>query len=231
MKRALWAGALAVSLWGGAAMAGGDKDKGKDEGKGGAGEAGTESVLVEPELEGAEEGINNRGVQVFLGGGVEGFTGGIAPIIDAGPAYGATVAFKPLGWLGLELGYSGARNNVSDEFAIGDSNIMKNGGQALATIGFTTTRVQPYIAGGFGIDRYDVRGEETVVQDDTLSYVPVGVGLRTYFGDFSADARFTGQSLISQDLVPGQGSTDLSELSSTIPDARYNAMIRLGATF
>ncbi len=229
MKTALMAGALAVSLMGGAAVAGGDK--GKDEGKGGAGEAGTESVLVEPEMKGADEGPNNRGLQVFVGGGVEGFTGGLAPVVEAGPAYGATLAFKPLGWLGLELGYSGARNRVSEEFAVGDRDIMKNGGQALATIGFTNTRVQPYIAGGFGIDRYNVRGDETAVQDDTLSYVPVGIGLRTYLGAFSADARLSGQGLIGQDLVPGQGSTNIRELGTSTPDARYNGMIRLGATF
>ncbi len=227
MKRALTVGALALSLCGGVAMAGGDKEK--DKGTGGAGDAG-EAVVIEPEREARH--VDNRGVQVFLGGGVEGFTGGLAPTINPGPAYGATVAFKPLGWLGMELGYSGAMNSVSSQFATGSDNIVKNGGQALATIGLGNGGVQPYVAGGFGIDRYNVRGQQGgAVQDDTLSYVPVGVGLRTYLGDFTADARLTGEGLISQDLVPSAGSTHISEIGTTTPDARYNGMIRLGATF
>jgi opacity protein-like surface antigen len=173
---------------------------------------------------------NMRGVQVFVGGGVEGYTGNLAPEINPGVTWGAGVALKPTRVLGLELGYSGAANSVGAQEL--DNDIVRNGGSAVATIGLTGSPVQPYLLGGIGFDRYNVRGEATErFQDDTIGYVPVGLGLRTHIGSFTADARLTGDGLFNQGFAPQAGATALTDIGDSTPTARYNGMIRLGATF
>src|SRR6516165_6701943 len=118
MKAALMAGALAVSLWGGVALAdcppsGQVSTHTQVQGQGGAGTAGSETTtVIEPAKE--KPKVNNKGPEAFIGGGVEGFTGRLASVIDPGATYGATLAYKPLSWVGVEASYSGAVNNVSD---------------------------------------------------------------------------------------------------------------------
>jgi len=197
---------------------------------GGAGMEGEqpEQIVIQTEEPAAgEKEYDTSGLQVFAGGGVEGYTGDLAPQISPGPAWGAGVAFKPTNSLGVELGYSGAVNNIGEDFAL-DSDIVKNGGLAVATLGLPT-RVSPYLLGGIGVDWYNVRGGGGAFQDDTIGYVPVGVGLRTQFGGITADARVTGDGMFSQDFAVNEGATAITD--DEFPTARYNGMIRLGGQF
>ena len=89
-----------------------------------------------------------RGVAVIVGGGVEGYTGALAPRIDPGPTYGVGVQLRPTTVLGVELAYSGAVNqfNLSSYGGPSDTKgpmIIRNGGRALATLGLAATIVQP----------------------------------------------------------------------------------------
>jgi len=48
------------------------------------------------------------GITFLAGGGVEGYTGSLAPRIGPGASWGVTVGLQPLKVLGVELGYTGA---------------------------------------------------------------------------------------------------------------------------
>lgn len=183
-----------------------------------------------------EERPWERGVTVLLGGGVEGYTGQLAPQINPGPQWGVGAAFKPTRIFGVELGYSGAVNNIDGSSGAllegGDANVTRHGGHAVATLGLTATAVQPYILGGIGVDRYivneEARGE---FNNNTVGQVPVGVGLRTNIGNFTADLRGNYGILFEQEFAPGVGGTDLGDIGDRTPTGRYGGSLRLGASF
>src|SRR5437868_13153854 len=92
MKGKLFAGALALSLFGGVAMA-------KD--------------VNDPAYKPEERSVM-RGVMVTAGASFEGYTGGLRSEISPGVTWGVTAAIKPTKIIGLELGYTGAANELRD---------------------------------------------------------------------------------------------------------------------
>ncbi|MDY7232292.1 outer membrane protein [Hyalangium rubrum] len=181
---------------------------------------------IEEREEVKEDKTNMRGLTVMVGGGVEGYTGALAPEINPGPSYGVTAAIKPSKVLGIELGYSGAVNNL-DSTALGaDSgpDLVRNGGQAALTFGLTATPVQPYVLGGIGFSDYNFRGAAASgFGDDLVGNVPVGAGLRTHVGDFTLDLRGNYNFLFDQEFA---GVDDgLNE------NGRYSGTLNIGGTF
>jgi len=164
-----------------------------------------------------------RGLTVTVGGGVEGYTGGLAPEVRPGAAVGVTAAIKPSKVFGLELGYSGAANDLRDNAGSGPD-IIRNGGQAALTFGLAATPVQPYVLGGVGLNRYNVRnGAAEGFRDDTNANIPVGAGLRTHIGDFTADARINYNFLLNNEFATGVDADTWT--------GRYTGTINLGGTF
>jgi hypothetical protein len=197
----------------------GSVDKDKDMGLGGSG------YEAKPVDQGQEKG-DMRGLSVLLGGGVEGYTGGLAPEISPGATAGVMAALRPSKVLGLELGYNGAVNNIRGVDAGGSGpDIVRNSAQADLTIGLTAAPIQPYVLGGYGMNWYNVRnGEALGFRDDTNSKIPVGAGLRTHIGDFTADARVNYNFLIGDQFAPGVDNSDATTGS-------YNGTINIGGTF
>jgi hypothetical protein len=188
---------------------------GEDEAFGGSG--------LEPEKE--KKGADMRGLTVLIGGGVEGYTGELAGDVDPGATVGVTAAIKPSKVFGLELGYSGAANNFDADVGGSGPDIIRHGGQAALTFGLAATDVQPYVLGGVGLSRYNIRnGGATGFADDVVGNVPVGVGLRTHFGDFTADARVNYNFLLSDEFSPVTTEGGLET-------GRYTGTINLGGTF
>lgn len=219
MKSVIRMGLCVAALWGGAALAG---DEWKQPGYGGSG------VDEERSLMRAEERGSDKGLYVLLGGGTEGYTGELAPNVNAGFAYGATVGFKPTRGLGLELAYSGGLSDI-DTFGPGGAadgaDIIRNGGQAAVTVGLVPTKLQPYLMGGIGIENHNVRGIAPVAgfEDDTSGYVPAGVGLRYNIGSLlTADARVSYNIPFAQDFAP---------VDNDIWNGRYQALLQLGGTY
>jgi hypothetical protein len=168
------------------------------------------------------------GPYYLLGGGVEGYTGALAPTVQPGVSYGAVVGYR-LPFVGLELGYSGAASEfdadtVGDE-RIGGADLVRNGGQLAATIGITSARLQPYLMGGIGIEGYQVRnGALAGFQNDTNGYVPTGLGLRYQLGEvFAADARLTYNFPFGQDFAPVS--------ADKLSDSRYQALLQFGGSY
>jgi hypothetical protein len=210
-------------------------------GVGGAGDIDRPDLVVADDTrmnEDQDKKSDMRGLTVLLGGGVEGYTGDLAPRVDPGVAYGVTAAIKPSTVLGLELGYSGALNsievddNLAEDLVEGGPDIVRNGGHAAVTLGLGAAPVQPYVLGGVGLSRYSMRNnsEAQGFSDATVPSIPLGAGLRTHFGDFTADARVNWNVLLDSDFAPGVESRRLAGLNAATA-GRYNATINLGTTF
>ncbi|MFP2907247.1 hypothetical protein ACLESD_19805 [Pyxidicoccus sp. 3LFB2] len=186
---------------------------------------------IEP-LEVEEENKNDtRGLTLLVGGGVEGYTGELAPQINPGATAGVRAALKPSKILGLELGYSGSLNNLDiggEGGAVDGPDLIRNGGQAVVTLGLTATDWHPYVLGGIGINDYNFRGGEVLgYEDDTVGNVPAGVGFRGHVGDFTVDARANYNFLFDKEFAPGvaSGGGDFDEGGS------YQGTVSVGGTF
>ena len=174
-------------------------------------------------------------VTVNLFGGVEGYSGALAPRVQPGPNYGVSIAYDPFPFGGIEIGYSGAVNELRNRVTGGtDANsggpdLMRNGGYAIVTPGIQvpvnasgTSTIKPYALGGIGVDRYDARGRTPGFgfSDQTVGNVPFGVGVKARLGQFAADARVSyawqfGNQFAAADANP----------------LRYQGQLLLGAAF
>ncbi|MHA7634392.1 hypothetical protein [Corallococcus sp. M7] len=174
---------------------------------------------------------DKKGLTLLIGGGVEGYTGALAPQIAPGPSAAVTASLKPTSVLGVEVGYSGALNNIKDAGAAGADDgpdLVRNGGQAALTLAVTPTAVQPYLLGGIGISNYHFRGGESLgYSDDTVGNIPAGVGVRGHFGHFTADLRGYYNFLFDKQFAPDidPGGSDPSGGGS------YTTTLNVGGTF
>jgi hypothetical protein len=177
-----------------------------------------------------ESNANMRGLTLMVGGGVEGYTGALAPEINPGPAYGVTAAIKPSKVFGIELGYSGAVNNLDESVGnltgANGPDLVRNGGQAALTFGLGAAPVQPYVLGGIGFSDYNFRGGGAAAAgfgDDMVGNVPVGAGLRTHIGSLTADLRANYNFLFDQDFVGVDDGLN--------GNGRYSGTLNIGGTF
>jgi len=162
------------------------------------------------------------GPYVLLGGGVDGFTGGLGDEVKLGPTWGATAGVTGKR-LGFELGYSGSINDARGPGGAGDGvDIVRNGGQAAVKVNLTETALHPYVMGGIGLERYSVRnGENIGFADDTSGFVPAGAGLRWNLGNtITADARVSYNFMFSDEFAPGD-----------VGGNRLQGMLTLGGTY
>jgi hypothetical protein len=174
----------------------------------------------------------------MIGGGVEGYTGSLAPRIKVGPDWSAAIVFKPTSILGIELAYTGAFNAFVPSRLVGfdpsiGASVQRNGGHAAISVGLTTTRVQPYLMAGVGVDRYSVRGAHAGGYVSTTSgSVPLGGGVRAYFPHgFTMDLRGT-YSLIFGNLFTAHVSQAEGLALNTVTDVgHWDATLFLGYTF
>ncbi|WIG93842.1 outer membrane beta-barrel protein [Myxococcus sp. SDU36] len=176
----------------------------------------------------------DTGIYAQLGGGLEGYTGQLAPEVTPGFSYGAALGYRPHGLFAVELGYSGGLSDIDSRMGLlddgeGGPDIVRNAGQAVVVGSFTDTRLQPYVLTGIGLDRYnvrnDARGAVRGFSDDTSGYVPAGAGLRYQVGNLiTADARVNYNFLFDQDFAPGGRAPGAL-------DGRYAAVLSLGGTY
>lgn len=212
MKGKLFAGALALSLFGGVAMA--------------------QGTVNEPTYKPEERSVM-RGVMVTAGAGFEGYTGGLRSELKPGVTWGVTAAIKPTKILGLELGYNGAANELRDQsFDVRGADLVRNGGQLVGTVGLGAAPVQPYLLGGIGVNWYHARALGSGLRDDTAGAVPLGGGVRAHIGHFTADARLNYDILFSQNMANQVGlASTASTYSSSFGGGSYQGTLNIGSTF
>ncbi len=221
MKAFVLSGACAVALWGGAAWARED-----DRPTSGRSSMDLETVEFDTRTDRAD-----TGVYALVGGGAETYTGQLAPSVNPGFSYGATVGYRPSGFFGVEVGYNGALIDADPgDGGISDGpDIVRNAGQAVVVGNITDTKLQPYVLTGIGLDNFNVRGEARGdalgYDDDTSGYVPAGVGVRYQVGRLiTADARANYNVLFDQDFAP-------TTLEPGAGDGRLSVMLSLGGTY
>lgn len=220
MKR-LWMSAAAIAaLASGTALADAQGDQ-------------TTTVVVTEEP-GAPSITPKNPVNVTLNGGIEGYSGNLASRLSPGPTYGVSIGVDPVRFLGGEIGYSGAVNEVAKKVTGGASansgpDLMRNGGYVILKPGWTfptgtdeSSSVRPYFLGGYGLDQYDPHGRTGSFgfRSETVSNVPMGAGVQMRAGGFMADARFNyayqfGNSFATADANPW----------------RYQGELRIGGAF
>jgi hypothetical protein len=214
-----------------------DHDHGDLEGRREPGTGGSGDTVVVREGE-DQGGPDLNGVTVLLGGGVEGYTGALAPRVGVGPTYGAALQMRPTDVLGLELAYSGGVHEIKDNLTHGvnassGADIVRNGARAMLSLGVADTTVQPYVLGGVGVNWYSARGNAPAYgfQDDTSGEIPLGLGFRTQVGAFTADLRGLYDVPFDQDFAPGVTTTTEIANLDTSNDGRYQATLSIGANF
>ncbi|WP_164012168.1 outer membrane beta-barrel protein [Pyxidicoccus trucidator] len=218
MKALVFSGLCMAALWGGVAGAQEDYPP-----------PGMEVETVELDT---RENRADTGIYALVGGGAEAYTGQLAPSVNPGLSYGATLGLRPSGYFGVELGYSGGLSDIDPggDGGISDgADLIRNGGQAVVVGSFTDTRLQPYVLTGIGIETFnvrdDLRGETLGFSDDTSGYVPAGIGMRYQVGKLiTADARANYNILFDQDFVP-------TTLDPGVGDGRVSFLLSLGGTY
>jgi hypothetical protein len=173
-----------------------------------------------------------RRMTVMLGGGVEGYTRDLAPQVDPGVTYGVMVGMRATRRLGLELGYSGAVNGLDlgmPDDGPRSANLVRHGAYAAATVDLRGSGLRPYVMGGLGFSSYNVPGGVTGFGDDTVGHVPLGAGLRTAFGAFTADARLNYHVLFDQQFALGAPVPDAGPPGFSLSKGgRYSGTLNLG---
>lgn len=174
---------------------------------------------------------SGKGITVGALGGVEGYTGALAPRIQPGGAWGVNVGLQPSHFVGVELGYTGAANQIGDTGMFGgDSTLVRNGGHAHLKVSLAPRAIEPYVFSGVGVSRVDFQGGAPgIYSDDYFGHVPLGGGLNFHIGDFTAGARVSYNMLFDQDFIPGELTygTPLNANNANI----WNTTLHLGATF
>jgi hypothetical protein len=223
MKKALMFGGLCMAtLWGGAARAQEDYRPRAERAV-----VDEETVKLDTRMDQADTGL-----YALVGGGAEGYTGQLAPAVNPGFSYGATLGFRPSGMLGVEVGYNGGLSDIDPggDGGISDGpDVVRNGGQAVVVGSLTNMRLQPYALTGIGIDNFnvrdDIRGGDLGFSDDTSGYVPAGIGVRYQVGKLiTADARANYNILFDQDFAP-------TTADPRVGDGRLSVMLSLGGTY
>jgi len=175
------------------------------------------------------------GISVNALGGVEGYTGSLAPRIDPGAAWGVGIGLQPSRIFGLELGYTGAANNITD----GGGQLIRNGGNVNVKVSLAPTRVEPFVFTGVGLSRVDVRNSGQGIlgdnsagayRDDIFGQVPMGGGLNFHLGKFTAGARASYNLLFDREFSPRNQGNSLGIDNNEKADS-WTGVINLGGVF
>ncbi|HVE85294.1 MAG TPA: hypothetical protein VND93_20720, partial [Myxococcales bacterium] len=131
----------------------------------------------------------------------------------------------------LEVGYSGAANELRDPaLDVNGADLVRNGGQVVATVGLGAAPIQPYLLGGLGINWYHVRSPASGFADDTSGNVPLGGGIRAHLGHFTADARVDYNFLFANQLASDVGLSTTT-YGAAYGGGRYQGTLSIGSTF
>ncbi len=161
--------------------------------------------------------------QVSLNGGVTGFTGVLGDSSRVGPMAGVTVGSTLWNFLGIEGGYEGSRNGISDpRVAVGDQAIYRHNLSALAKVGPRFENgLKPFVGAGLGASYVNISdgAEGPFFRNDFMGELPVAAGVDLGQGNLHAGVRTTFRFLVAdefQELTPALDNTDGGLLSAQL---------------
>jgi hypothetical protein len=163
------------------------------------------------------------------------FTGEGARYTSPGVAYGVTVGSDVTPWFSGELQYQGAAYGTDADHVPGNPAVVENGIAGMLRFGpQREAGAEPYVAGGFGIEAFDVQGDDDEggpVQDATLLHVPFGVGIDYRVPDsFGPDADLLIGTRALYDVVFGGGPFDNAP-GGDVNANRLQTTLQVGAQF
>lgn len=137
--------------------------------------------------------------------GVTNYNRGLNSDTDAGVGYGARIDLSPIRNLGLELGYAGGVNDMSEDIS-SDGRLITNqvGGNLRINIvppnRELPANLRPFVFGGAFYHRIDTDNFTPGVQDGINAFaVPVGAGVEAEIGKrFLIGGRFTYNNLFEE---------------------------------
>lgn len=158
------------------------------------------SLAVSAPALAAEQEKDRGDVNVYVKGGVSGYTGDAGQSTQTGPAYGAIVNVQPTHVLGLELGYTGSRHAIEGA----DAHLLRNGASALLKVGLPfVEKVRPFAGVGLGANWMAVQGAASGYRSDFMEEVPLVAGVEFNSGAFHAGLRGSYNLLVDADFADG----------------------------
>lgn len=147
---------------------------------------------------------------------------------DVGAAYGVRLGLLPTPMLGIELGYLGTQNNISESLSQGRqaSTLKTNEGYADVRLNILPGEVTPYVFGGYGLTWVNGAAASGVPNSST-STLPFGAGVEANVGAFKVGGRFQYNYLFSS---INTGSTAVTVNKGGNSDF-WSATVDLGASF
>lgn len=163
----------------------------------------------------------DTGARVQASGGVISYPGQAAADLSPGGAWGVLIGLKPIPVVELELGYIGAAYQTDERLAGAQENVIENGGQALLKASPKVGPAEPYVFGGYQLSRFNVYERANapgVVQDDTISKIPVGVGFDVHVArNVLVGARGQYNFLVGQEAFTNfDGARSADQLGATL---------------
>jgi hypothetical protein len=151
------------------------------------------------------ERVTKRSIGIMADIGVDKYNRELSQDVDAGVGYGARIDLSPQRNIGLELGYQGAVNNMSDKLT-SDGRLMTNavgGDLRLNMVPMDRdlpANMKPFVFGGAFYHRIDTDNFTPGVKDNINAFaVPVGLGLEADINDtFLVGGRFTYNFLFNE---------------------------------
>lgn len=163
-------------------------------------------------------------VNVFVNGGVGGYTGDLGELSATGPTWGATLNLQPYKMLGFEVGYEGSKNDVTDDrFRAAEApSFIRHGATSLVKVSPPFEKIRPFVGAGLGVSYVYVRGAGTgeTYSSDLMQQVPLAAGLEFNSGALTAGLRGTWRVLVDDNFadaaVPGDASGALVDGTLTV---------------
>jgi hypothetical protein len=162
-------------------------------------------------------------VNVFLGGGIGGYTGDIGGLTATGPTWGVTLNIQPYTMLGFEVGYDGSKNDVTDDrFRAAEApSFMRHGVTSLVKLSPPLERIRPFVGAGMGASYVYAYGPSASPYDsDFMEEVPLAAGVEFNSGALTAGLRGTYRVLVDDNFadtaVPGDASGGLLDFGLTV---------------
>jgi hypothetical protein len=190
----------------------------------------------EPRYEEArvEDPLARYGLDVALGGGVEGFTGDSArDFTNDGGAWNVRVGIGNRSPLGFEASYIGSAQSIDALGLDNNTVLVGNGVEGLVRVNFTQDyQVQPFAFAGAAWRHYNLTNSDFNTSDiddtDDVLEIPMGAGLAFTYRGFLLDARGEFRLATQEDLMPSLNPSSIDDRASM---HRYGVSANIGYAF
>ncbi|MCY1079708.1 hypothetical protein [Archangium lansingense] len=152
-------------------------------------------------------------VNIFVDGGIGGYTGDLGELSATGPTWGATLSLQPNKVLGFEMGYEGSKNDVTDDrFRAAEApSFIRHGATTLLKISPPFEQIRPFVGAGLGVSYVYVRGGSgDTYTSDLMEEVPLAAGIEFNAGALTAGIRGTWRVLVDDNFADAAVSDDAS---------------------